>query len=118
MKPDCTGVEQHEDYMIFHAVRDTYSPIAVYKALVKMALSLLPYEKMPFFLDTVAWLKEESHLVSKYNMDNYAYMIERFIPGPRPLESIAMQFHIISFCWNLEIIAIRLWFLVKRKMDC
>ena len=49
MKPDCTGVEQHEDYMIFHAVRDTYSPIAVYKALVKMALSLLPYEKMPFF---------------------------------------------------------------------
>lgn len=75
MKPDCTGIEQHEDYMIFHAVRDTYSPIAVYKALVKMALSLLPYEKMPFFLDTVAWLKEESHLVSKYNMDNYAYMI-------------------------------------------
>lgn len=38
--------------------------------------------KKPFFLDTVAWLKEESHLVSKYNMDNYAYMIERFIPGP------------------------------------
>jgi len=92
MKPDCTGVEQHEDYMIFHAVRDTYSPIAVYKALVKMALSLLPYEKMPFFLDTVAWLKEESHLVSKYNMDNYAYMIERFVPGPRPLELRASGF--------------------------
>lgn len=49
MRPDCTGVEQHENYFIFHAVRDTYSPIAVYKAFVKMALSLLPYEKMPFF---------------------------------------------------------------------
>jgi hypothetical protein len=92
MKHDCTGVEKHGNYLIFHAVRDAYTPIAVYKALVKMALSLLPYEKMQFFLDTVAWLKEESHLVSKYDMDNYTYMIEKFIPGPRLLELRASGF--------------------------
>lgn len=85
VKNDCTGVEQHGNNLIFHAMRDAYSPIAVYKAFVKMALSLLPYEKMVYFLDTVAWIKEESQLVSKYDMSNYTYMIERFIPGPRPL---------------------------------
>ena len=92
MKQDCVDIEEEDNNMIFHAVRDTYTPIAVYKALVKMALSLLPYEKMPFFLDTVAWLKEDSHLISKYNMDNYTYMIEKNIPGPHPLQLRASGF--------------------------
>lgn len=92
MKPECTDIDEYEDYMVFHAMRDTYTPLAVYKALVKMALSLLPYEKMPFFLDTVAWIKEESHLISKYNMDNYTYMLERFIPRPHPLQLRASGF--------------------------
>lgn len=87
-----TCMEEYENYLIFHAVRDTYTPVAVYKALVKMALSLIPYEKMPFFFDTVAWLKEESHVLSKYDMTNYEYMIERYIPGPRPLKLRASGF--------------------------
>lgn len=79
-------IETQDNYLIFHAVRDTYTPIAVYKALVKMALSLLPYDKMPYFVDTVTWLKEDSHIVSRYDMSNYEYILERYIPGPKPME--------------------------------
>lgn len=78
-------IEQRDNHILFHAVRDTYTPIAVYKALVKMALSLLPYDKMPYFADTVEWLKEDSNLISNHNMENYAYMLERYISGPKPL---------------------------------
>jgi len=85
MKENSNGVEEKDNYILFHPVRDAYTPIAVYKALVKMALSLLPYEKMPYFLDTVDWIKEGSHIISKYDMSNYAYMIERFVPGPHTL---------------------------------
>lgn len=72
--------------IVFHAVRQTYTPISVYKAFVKMALSVLPYEYMPYFFDTTAWLKEKSNIISKYDMRDYLYCIERFIPGPRPLQ--------------------------------
>lgn len=84
--------EQHENYMVIHAVRDAYTPMAVYKSLVKMALSLISYEQMPYFIDTVDWLKEGSHIISKYDMDNYLNMIERYIPGPNPMQLRASGF--------------------------
>lgn len=89
---DSDFIEQHENYIVFHAVRDAYAPIAVYKSLVKMALSLISYEQMPHFIDTVAWLKEESHIISKYDMDKYLYMIERYVPGPNPMQLRASGF--------------------------
>ena len=68
--------------MIIHAVRDTYTPLAVYKSFVKMALSLLPYEYMPNFLDTTAWIKEHSHVLTRFHdLRQYGIMLERFIPG-------------------------------------
>lgn len=78
-----TEVKDHQ--MIIHAVRQSYSPLSVYKSFVKMALSMLPYQEMVNFMDTVAWLKEESNIISKYDMRNYEWMIERFVPGPHPL---------------------------------
>jgi len=89
---DSDFVEQHESHMVFHAVRDAYTPIAVYKSLVKMALSLVSYEQMPYFMDTVAWLKEDSHMISKYDMGNYVYIIERYIPGSNPMQLRASGF--------------------------
>ena len=86
------NIEHHENHILFHSVRDTYTPVAVYKALVKMALSLLPYKQMPFFFDTVNWLKEDSHLISKYDMGSYQHMIERYVPGPMTLQMRATGF--------------------------
>ncbi len=74
-----------DHHMVIHATKQTYSPLSVYKSFVKMALSLLPYKELIYFMDTVAWLKEESNIISKYDMSNYEWMIERFVPGPHPL---------------------------------
>lgn len=82
---DSGFTEIKDNYMIIHAVRQKYSPLSVYKALVKMALSMLPYKEMIYFTDTAAWLKERSNIISNYDMRNYEWMIERFVPGPHPL---------------------------------
>ncbi|XZM36457.1 HNH endonuclease [Clostridium perfringens] len=89
---DSNFIERYDNYIVFHSIRDTYTPIAVYKALVKMALSLIPFEQMSLFKDTVEWLKEENHVISKHNMDNYTYVIERYVPGPKPMQLRAMGF--------------------------
>lgn len=80
---DSSGfIEVVDQTMIIHTVRDTYTPLAAYKAFVKMALSLLPYEYMPHFIETTAWLKEHSHMITRFHdLPQYAHIIERFIPG-------------------------------------
>ncbi len=83
---DSGNTDIFEDHMEFHLVKDTYTPIAAFKALVFMALSIMPENEFKVFKSTVDWLKEESHTDSKYNMDDYASrVIERFVPGPKPL---------------------------------
>lgn len=69
----------------FDIVRDTYTPIAVYKSLVKMALSILPYTLLPHFEDARKWIREESHLQSNYEMNIYANILERFVAGGKPM---------------------------------
>ena len=70
--------------LIFKAEREPYTPINVYKSFVKMAMSLIPEDLLFNFDDTLKWLKEEPNMESKYNMDDYAYIFEKFIPGPKP----------------------------------
>lgn len=69
----------------FDIIRDTYTPIAVYKSLVKMALSILPYNLLPHFDDTRNWIIEENHIQSDYEMTIYANILERFVTGAKPL---------------------------------
>jgi len=71
--------------MLIHSVRQSYSPLSVYKSFVKMALSILPYEYMSNFCSTLDWLQEKSDVDSNYDMKGYEWIIERFVPGPRPL---------------------------------
>lgn len=92
IKEDSDFIEQHSNYITFHAIRDTYIPIAVYKALVKMALSLINYEQMPLFNDTVNWIKETEQVNSKHNMGNYEYIIEKYVPGNTPMQLRARGF--------------------------
>ena len=44
------------------------------------------------FNDTLKWLKEKSNMSSEYNMDDYAYIMEKFIPGPKPHNLNAIGF--------------------------
>lgn len=78
-------IEMKENGMLIHSVRQSYSPLSVYKSFVRMALSVLPYEYMFYFWRTVEWLREKSDVNSNYAMKDYEWIIERFVPGPRPL---------------------------------
>ena len=71
--------------------KEPYSPIKVYKAFVKMALSILPYQFLDDFSETLCWLKKDTinndvDKIFDQSMTNYAYLIERFIPGHKPLD--------------------------------
>ena len=71
--------------------KEPYSPIKVYKAFVKMALSILPYQFLDVFSETLCWLKKDTinndvDKIFEQSMTNYAYLVERFIPGHKPLD--------------------------------
>lgn len=71
--------------------KEPYSPIKVYKAFVKMALSILPYQFLDVFSETLCWLKKDTinndvDKIFDQSMTNYAYLVERFIPGHKPLD--------------------------------
>lgn len=78
-------IEMRGNGILIHSVRQSYSPLLVYKSFVKMALSVLPYGYLFYFWSTIEWLQENSDLNSNYAMENYEWMIERFVPESRPL---------------------------------
>ncbi len=64
-------------------VKDTYVPLNAFKALVFMAISVVPVNEVSAFGETIRWLNGEDIL---FNMKNYSgYVIERFIAGAKPL---------------------------------
>jgi len=67
------------------AERKPYTPIAVYKCFAKMALSIMPPDYLPYFKNTLDWIREENH--SKYNQSN-CIMFEQFISTSRPSDQI------------------------------
>ncbi|MBD5559100.1 MAG: HNH endonuclease [Clostridia bacterium] len=67
-----------------------YSRSKVYKALVKMALSLLPLPEMSHFQDTAAWLLSSGRECLDNNFINYQWMSERFVPRARPRLAFVM----------------------------
>lgn len=71
----------------FHGVKDSYVPLSVYKALVVMALSIMPTQYIQLFDETFAWIMQDidSNREKKYDFSEYANMLFRFIPGAYPL---------------------------------
>lgn len=56
---------------IFHKLQtDDFIPIALYKSLVKMALSMVGESELSKFSKTFAWLQDESHTSKVYHTDN------------------------------------------------
>ncbi len=75
----------------FKLPKDTYVPLMVFKALIFMALSIMPENELSNFTDTIDWINEgDRGLIgkeqSKYNMCDYSsHIVERFIAGAKPL---------------------------------
>lgn len=59
--------------------REKYKPLGVYKALVKMAFSLLPDSEIPMLKKNIEWLRHGKHLNSFLGPHS---VIERVVYGP------------------------------------
>lgn len=70
-------IDKNKNEIIVHEDKTSFFPIAIYKTLVKMAISILPVEELQNFDDTIRWLKEEEH---SNLMNSYAEIIVKYIP--------------------------------------
>ena len=60
--------------------RESYYPIAVYKCLIKMALTLIPEEELCNFKNTLDWICKDSFIDDGYNLNNLLCFFA-FAPG-------------------------------------
>jgi len=67
----------------FKAIRATYIPIAIYKCLTKMALTIMDEDELVHFDNAMEWINEKKHDTSKFNISNLK-CIYSFTPGPLP----------------------------------
>lgn len=100
------NIDLHEDHIDMHLIKESYSPLAVYKALVIMALSIMPYNEFKAFKEIVEWVLEKDIKKSKYDLSCYAsQIIERFLAGAKPLPVQAWLFRrksiITSGTWEV-----------------
>lgn len=71
----------------FELPRDTYTPVAALKGLVKIDLTLIPEAETQNFRETYDWIRDTDH--SRKFVDALP-VIHTFIPGPMPNDVIAL----------------------------
>ena len=64
---------------------DPHRPMAVHKAFVKMALSILPERELPNFRQALAWIMNPDH---REEVPILAPALVTFTPGPAPIDGI------------------------------
>ena len=71
----------------FNPERQPYIPMAVYKCLTKMAISMAPEEILPFFRSAINWISADDHAGDLPPMTPLI-CLETFTPGPRPYRAV------------------------------
>jgi len=88
------NVEEHEGDSIatiddvkktitFKAKRASYVPIAIYKCLVKMALTIIPETELDHFNTTLNWINEANHSTSAFDL-KALFALMSIAPGAKP----------------------------------
>lgn len=81
-------IDTNSNTITFELKRDTYTPIAVFKAFVKFGLTLMPAEAMESFKETLKWIRHPDH--SK-TLVSQCPLFWTFISGPMPNDRIKLQ---------------------------
>lgn len=70
---DNEHVKIENNSIILSSPKTTIIPIAIYKCLTKMALSIMPEEELPQFQETLVWIKKKKHesIMKKKHMCRY-----------------------------------------------
>jgi HNH endonuclease len=74
----------------FKLKRMSYTPVAVLKAFVKMALSVMPETEMPNFKIALQWINNPDHTIGLVDSFPVPYT---FIPGPLPNDLVVLRVH-------------------------
>ena len=77
---DENHVEKKDDCIILKSKIPQHSPIAVYKALVKMAITVLPFTDLVYYTKATEWIKDLNHKNIFTNGKKLLVKYE-FIPG-------------------------------------
>ncbi|WJM96740.1 hypothetical protein QEP73_00985 [Pseudomonas defluvii] len=68
-----------------------YIPVAVYKGLVKIALSIIDREKLLDFTGAIKWIREPDHTYIKDRPFHPLQILKRYVPGPRPFPKLKLM---------------------------
>jgi len=74
-------VDEANKRLSAHVVRDVYTPVAVLKALTKIALTLMPEEEVGNFREAMAWMRHPDHSMPFISGKT---VLHSFQPGPMP----------------------------------
>lgn len=81
-------VDEEKRQLRFSLTRDSYTPVAVLKAFVKIGLSLMPEEEISNFSEALAWIREKDHTKKFFEG---ASVIRTFRPGPMPNDVLSVM---------------------------
>lgn len=78
-------IDEKNKQITFKLKRDTYIPVAVLKAFMKIGITLMPEEEIVNFRNLIKWVCEKNHTI-EYLRD--IPVIRSFLPGPMPNDLI------------------------------
>lgn len=76
-------VDQENQSATFNLETQPFIPLAVYKCMAKIALSVMPESELPHFARTMTWVRDRDHTRGDEDFTN-AFMYRAFTPGPFP----------------------------------
>ncbi|WP_343614990.1 HNH endonuclease [Flavobacterium sp.] len=82
------SVNPETNTITFTAKKRSYVPIAVYKTLTKMALTIMPESELIDYKTTMAWINEENHQDSPQNLKNLIVFMS-IAGGIRPIPFVS-----------------------------
>jgi HNH endonuclease len=84
------GVEAQSKQVLLQLKREPYIPVAVFKAFVKMGLSVMPEAEMPHFVQTVDWICTRDHRNATISIST-SPLIYTFAPELMPNDKITVS---------------------------
>jgi hypothetical protein len=76
-------IDEINKTITFTAKKASYVPIAIYKCLTKMALTIMPENELDNFKTTMKWINEEDHAASHLDL-KALFALMSFAPGAIP----------------------------------
>lgn len=82
------NVDEEKKTLTITAKKRSYVPIAIYKTLTKMALTIMPENELKDFKATMAWINEESHQESPQDLKSLVVLMS-IAGGIKPIPFVS-----------------------------